>query len=100
MDERLREVERAHQVGDVSQEALQLARCRAGQHIERAATADGHVLFYCPVCGHDFVVQGVMATFLDAGQQENADYYLHHTRRRPLPPLMRQREDGKWEPKA
>lgn len=93
-DRRLRELERRKQAGDPEAE-LQLARekCRQFGHGDKRPRkqADGSVQFYCDVCGLDFIVMGVLETFLEAGLRDAADEYMRYSSL-----YMEQLPDGRW----
>ena len=80
-DARLRELRRAAAGGDPDAAfrfASQVTSCDCGEPLERK-TVGGGVLFYCPECGLDLIVIGVVKSFLQGGRPESAREYLRYS---------------------
>lgn len=93
-DRGLRELERLALAGDRQAQAdLAKRNCRVYGHGERTLNEmeDGSVKFFCDVCGLDFIVMGVMESFLKAGKLAAAEEYMRYSSL-----YMEQLPDGRW----
>ena len=90
-DLRTRELERRSARGEPVSAELRRLRCRQGCHERDVVLDDGSRILYCPHCGWDFVVEGVVRTFREAGNEAAVRYYMEHSS-----PWMSRTPEGRW----